>query len=279
MITLINTALKQDLSYIKYSTPISGKGVGNKVLLFGFKDKAIDPHIVIKTVRREVDAKVIKEGFDNLKLLNQLTDESEFDSVFPKALMFFKNHSHVWSAESYCTGVSSRESDIQDILNIYNEFSLYIVNKNRGTVELNYEYCSNLIKELNGKEEDVGELMSYGKLLWNNEHVVLPSVLQHGDLTLDNIRKEKEKFKIIDCDIFGTIKVPGYDIYHLLCRNKKISICEQLVSHFEKMNIDYVPDKKILFVYFLHELFIKRDYILGKKSVSEIITSFEDNVS
>jgi len=264
-----------DLTFLKFSTSISGTGKGNKVLFFIFENKNKIPIVVIKTVRSKSDAMVIQNGNKNLNYLNSLIEGTPYSSMFPKALMFYSDKDVLFNAETVCTGRKAKSSDIEKIIKQYFSFSKHICKSLSDNFKIDFAYGEKLIRQLEGKEETINELISYLKELWKDEGYVLPKVPQHGDVTIDNVLINKKFVMFIDCDIFGSIVLPGYDVFHFLTRSKVANWQTYLIDYFQTLNIEYVPDKKLFFMYFLHELTIKKDYILNNRNSRDVIEEFE----
>lgn len=273
----MNISPKTNLSYLKYSTPISGKGVGCKVIFFVFVGENKMPSFVVKSVRTESNASSIREGYKNTSLLNSLTKNTEFDSMFPKMIHIHDDNGGIFTIETMCSGLKmGRDENIDKVFKIYTSFSKHLLSSSKDKILLNFEYGKKILESLNGSKEDIDSLSKYLLGLWNNLNVELPSIYQHGDLTIDNILLDRGNVRMIDCDTFGNIRVPGFDIFHLSTRKKLSNSLDRLNTYFKDMNISYTVDKKILSIYFLHELYIKKDYILLKKNSEEVIKDFEN---
>lgn len=276
MIKIFNKEIGENLDYIKYSTTVSGTGIGNKVLFFGFKNKQKFPSVVIKTVRSYRDASVIKKGNKNLKYINTLTTGTEFYNMFPKALLIYDDGYNVFNAETVCIGErATLNTPLTPILTSYTALTKHLLSQVKDTLELNVDYGQRLINNFQGSPHTIRALTDYLEALWTNQSIRLPALPQHGDLTTDNILLDNGNVRIIDCDIFGDIQVPGFDIFHLLSRNKILKWKSYLQDYLNELGINYEVDKKLIFIYFLHELFIKKDYALKNKNYEEIIKEFE----
>ncbi len=264
-----------DLSYMKYNTPISGRGIGCKVILFVF-DSNKKPIAIIKTVRNIRDINRISDGYKNISLLNKLVQGSEFESMYPKAIGMHEDNLIKYTIETVCGGVKvSREADLKKAIDKYFSFSKYISSGLNEQI-LDKTYGEKLVSVLSGDNGDIEILKKYNEDLWSDIKVDIKSIYQHGDFTNDNILIDNEKIKIVDCDTFGDIAIPGFDIYHITVRNKMKDSYELLSRYFVNVGIDYKIDKKLIFVYFLHELCIKKDYILLNRKAEDLIKEFDN---
>ena len=276
MIDIFNKVLKEDSCFLKYSTAISGTGLGNKVLFFGFRNGQRLPWVVVKTVRKYGDAPVIRNGHRNLEYLHTLIKGTPYGAMFPEPLLVYDDGYIVFSAETVCAGERvNLEAHRDQILKRYTHFQKHVADSVQDTIDISAEYGKKLIRDLEGSRDTIEGLSAYLSDLWRDEHVRLSLLPQHGDMTIDNILFDNTGMKIIDCDTFGAIRIPGFDVYHLLTKGKVKEWQPHLQSHFDELGIEYAVDTKLLFIYFLHELFIKRDYILKHKSLEAVIREFE----
>jgi hypothetical protein len=264
------------LIFLKYSTSISGRGLGNKVLFFVFKRESKTPFLVVKSVRSYKDAFAIKNGYENLKSLNNLTSGSEFSAMFPQSILFYDDGTDIFNVESVCSGRKVNiGADLVKILGEYRDFSKYLLKKSDNKLKIDFNYGEKIIRALEGPKETLSGLLEYLKNLFGSTEILLPSINQHGDFTVDNILVDSGKMRIIDCDTFGNITIPGFDVFHLTTKGKISGLKNKIDSYFKELDIICVSDKKLFFIYFLHELLIKKDYILKAKSSSDIIGDFE----
>jgi hypothetical protein len=267
------------LIFFKYSTHISGFGLGNKIIFFVFSGYSSSPFCVVKTIRTYRDADVIRKGYKCLKLLNSLTSDSVFSRMFPEALLFFDDGFEIWSVESVCIGRQANSEDIEYILKEYISLSKHLAKGTKSELIINTDYGNRIIDNLSGSKEAISELRNYLAGIWGEVEIKMPSIAQHGDLTIDNILIQDGNIKIIDCDTFNTINIPGFDVFHLLTRSKIPEQKNGLIAYFQSLNVNLIPDRKIFFIYFLHELQIKKDYILIGSDINLIVRKFENMVS
>lgn len=267
------------MSFLKYSTPISGSGLGNKVIFFVFDGLSDRPSVIVKTVRTKRDAEVIRSGHRRLKELNAFTAESRFHAMFPEALIIYDDGNLIWSAETACAGrIASRKRDSELVLSEYAGFAGHMSSKIKERLILGADYGDRIIDLLSGQKETIEKLRDYNAKLWDGGHIDLPKIPQHGDLTIDNVLVDNEGIRIVDCDIFGDVCLPGYDVFHFLTRAGLMNRGKRLADFLKATKIDHVPDKRLFFTYFLHDLLVKRDYILAGQDARSVIDRFENMV-
>lgn len=266
-----------DISFLKINTPISGNGLGNKLLFMVFIGGQTYPHLVVKTVRSRTDHEVIRRGYSNLMNVNRLTQNTDFFDMFPRALMIEDTSDCCWSVESFCAGQRpSIKSDFELVFDRYCSLSKIIHLQSEGTIIIDSAYAKKIINQLTGSKEIISTLNCYVDKLFSAGSIKMPVIQQHGDFTTDNILVDGDKIRVIDCDLFGNIVLPGYDIFHFIVRNKEITKKKTyLRRYFNTLEIETILDNRILFMYFLHDLDIKKDYILAKETPVSIIEKFE----
>lgn len=287
MISLIEKTIKEklpkdicglgcELSFLKYSTPASGKKINDKVIFLVFKIKEREPFLCVKTVR-SYDAKdrIIK-NFNNLKNTNILTDNGIYANLFAQALYLYDDGENIFSIESACKGkrVSKRKSEIDDFVKQYTNFQQSIY---KGEVyKIGKEYFESLISQLGLDKDSKDTLNRYFDKITNGKDVKLAKIHQHGDLTLDNVFIDSRDIRIIDCDIFGEINLAGYDLYKFFSRLDKDSLKLNLNNYFNTIGTDMTATNGLLFIYYIQELLFKKDYILKDKTSEDIINNFEN---
>lgn len=267
------------LDFLKYNTPISGSGIGTKLLFFVFKPGYKAPILTIKTIRNSRDYDVITRGYDKLVKLNDLVNNSEFQDLFPKPLLINEDAENHFSVETFKLGRKATfKDDFEKIWNKYISLSKYLKSKSKSNFILNAEYGRKIINQLEGDRPTLDSLEKYLDKLWQARDIELPVIPQHGDLTIDNILILGDNISIVDCDIFGDIFIPGFDIFHLLSRNKSKNIKDLIKKYFDEVDIKCDFMNGLFFIFFLHGLLIKKDYILKGESGESIIKKFESIV-
>jgi len=276
---------RRPLSFLKYNTPPSGRSLGCKVIFFIFAEGAKTPSVVAKTVRAQRDADVIRSGHASVMRLNEIVRGSEFEARFPQMLALEEhgNGAEIFTIETACPGRKmSANDDPQKALDFYTSFSKLVYDHVRtngsgaesSAVSLDFEYAAKLIQGFNCTNETREAMIRYARETLK-DGISLPPMPQHGDLTIDNILVDGERINIIDCDTFGRISVPGFDIFHFMRRSRMSDLVGHLERYFREVGITCVPDKRLLFIYFLHELYIKKDYILADKPARAVMDQFE----
>lgn len=267
------------ISFLKYNTPLSGTGIGTKVLLFVFLGEDTHPMYVVKTVRSGRDKDVIIHGFERLTKIHEMTKGTDFHNLFPKPL-YVSDSETPWSIETYCEGRRAQyPQDVPQIIDTYTRLSNFLAQNASKKNSFNFEYAKSLILELHGDDRELDTLIVYAQKLIMDKVYVLPATPQHGDLTIDNVIFLEKNIHVIDADTFGVIDIPGYDIFHFYSIRKNPQLLEDaLTKYFKALEIDTAYDRGLLFIYYLHELRIKKDYIVKNLGAKVIIEKFEEMV-
>lgn len=264
------------LSFLKYNTPLSGMGLGNKIIFFVFLEGADRPFLIAKTVRSYGDADIIRKGYANACSLNDCMKDSPFFAMFPETLALHDDGYEIWSTETVCGGHRAGAHDLERVVAVYGALSEYIKKSSSVTMTVDADYCKNILRQFNGSAETIRGLQEHIAALWRDEKLTLPRLPQHGDLTIDNVFVNNGDIGIIDCELFGEITLPGFDIFHLLARSvASHGRSFKLAEYLQRINIDIVPDEKLLFTYFLQGMLAKKDYILVGRTATEIISQFK----
>ncbi len=286
MIKLIESVIHNNLSYfpqvkdsrlsfLKYNTSSTHGSLDGKVLFFVFLEGAKQPIFVVKTIRTYESKYVVENAYNRLVKLQTLVKGSVYEKMFPKPLYVYDDgREFVFSIETYIDGIAVKNSKkvIESFSKEYSNFNKSIYKHE--FFDSFYVYAQDLVQKigLNEKEENV--LMGYVKKLAVTDFKVarLP---QHGDLTLDNILLENNEFRIIDCDSFGTVELAGYDMYRLVVRSDHAKLFSSLDLYFKRLGLKMKASKALLFMYYLHDLVYKKNYILKNKGVNDIVFDFE----
>lgn len=181
------------LSFMKVSTPTSGTRVNNgKVLLFVFESGEKIPSLCIKTTRVYSAGDIIRHNYNNLKLLEDGARGSSYVEMFAKPLYLYDDGSLIFCIESICPGIrfSAKTHDIELVMGKYIAWQSYLAHGNK-----------NVRKLENGLE--------------------LPVLIQHGDMTPDNVLISGEDIYLIDYDYTGESLPPGFDIFNFLSKIKR----------------------------------------------------------
>ena len=157
---------RSSLSFMKVSTPSSGTGGldNGKVLLLVFEDRERLPTLCIKTTRVYSASDVIRNNYDNLRLLRDGVVGSEYAQMFAKPLYLYDDGDLIFSIETICLGA---------------KFS-----QNAHSVEL-----------------VVGKYIAWQSYLAKKAKKF--RILQHGDMTPDNVLVSGRGVYLIDYDYAG----------------------------------------------------------------------------
>lgn len=287
MITLIHNTLKtlphlsgnlEGLSFIKYSTPTSGKTLDDKVIFLAFKQGAMSPFLCIKTVRNYGARETIVRGFNNLKQLNTLTAGSRYEQLFPRALHVYDDGEHIFSIETACSGGRANldRTILRTIVGEYIGFQAHVAKRPLRDVD---ELAEHTIRTCGLSELDKNELRRLYDLL-PVTHVRLPSALQLGDLTEDNMLFSQERTYIVDFDLVGIVDMPGFDLFGLFFRfNQKGTaalVREYFPDYFAKIGAEVGDNEytRLLFLYYVAERTLRKPYLLKTMSAEKIIIDF-----
>jgi thiamine kinase-like enzyme len=248
VLTLLETTFPQrfsnlaDLSWLKLSTPNSGRGPLSKVIFLLFQPNSATPTLCVKTVRSARDNQTITAAYERLQRLRSMIQDSPFSSNFPEPLLIATDSDTgtMVSIETACQGQKASAADIDHIFTLYSEVEKYFWSQQKQ----GYESIQTCLDEILGSmriDDTIAEqLRSFMSELGNNEAIVWPRVAQHGDFTLDNVLiDEKGSIGVIDCERFGIINLAGYDIWQLLLRKNggqldKVAL-ESLSAHLQSM--------------------------------------------
>jgi serine/threonine protein kinase len=192
------------LSFMKVSTPTSGTRVNNgKVLLFVFESGEKIPSLCIKTTRIYSTGDIIRRNYNNLKLLEDGVRGSSYAEMFAKPLYLCDEGSLIFCIESVCPGIrfSAKTHDIELVMGKYIAWQSYL---------------SQNTKKFQTFENDIR----------------LPVIVQHGDMTPDNVLVSGENIYLIDYDYAGVCTLPGFDLLNFLSKMRLSP--ETLRSYYEQ---------------------------------------------
>ena len=97
---------KAGLSFMKMNTPSSGKNPNvGKVLIFVFETEQLVPTLCVKTVRTYLAGEVIRNNYNNLKLLESGVKGSSYSNLFAKPLYLHDDGEFIFCVETICPGV------------------------------------------------------------------------------------------------------------------------------------------------------------------------------
>jgi len=270
------------LSFLKYSTPTSGGSLNDKVIFLVFKDKEKVPFLCIKTVRNYDAKEVIVQNFNNLKKLNILTVGSSYSHLFAQALYLHDDGENIFSIETSCNGrrMKLNKKKLKDVVAEYIDFQEYIAKRNSKITTDAKEFVKEMIAQSELKELDKEELLRFVTSL-PLVNIKLPRLIQHGDLTEDNMLLSKNGLCIIDYDFVGITDIPGFDLFGLFNRYNKHEtkkLCyEYLPEYFERIGAELEGNKYegLFFLYYFIERTLRKPHPLKSESAKRIISDFK----
>lgn len=287
MITLIHNTLKtlphlsgnlDELSFIKYSTPTSGKTLDDKVIFLAFRQGALSPFLCIKTVRNYGAREIIVRSFNNLKQLNTLTAGSRYEQLFPRTLHVYDDGEHIFSIETACPGgrTNLNRTILRAVVEEYIGFQAHIAKRPLRDVN---ELAEHTIRKCGLSELDKNELWRWYDSL-PVTHTRLPSAIQLGDLTEDNMLFSRERIYIVDFDLVDIVDLPGFDLFGLFFRFDREGtaalVREYFPDYFAKIGAE-VGDAtytRLMFLYYVAERTLRKPYLLKTMSAEKIIIDF-----
>jgi hypothetical protein len=193
------------LSFMKFSTPTSGMVADKgKVLIFVFEEGEISPTLCIKTTRIYSAVSIIKRNHDNLKLLQEGVTGSEYAQMFAKPLYLYDDGSIIFSVETVCPGAifSAGTHGVESVMDKYIAWQSYLA---RGINEF--------------RELENG--------------IRLPVLVQHGDMTPDNVLVLNQEVYLIDCDYAGKGWLPGFDLFNFL---SKLKLSPEMLRYYYELH-------------------------------------------
>lgn len=295
MITLAKQIIKEhpswlknresELSFMKMSTPSSGRKSGEgKVLIFIFEDRETIPTLCLKTVRSYKFKEIIKRDQANLGLIRRGIEGSRYEKMFAKPLFLYDQEEIIFSLETICPGFkfSSQNQRADLVINSYLDWQEHLAQtKEKFWTGLEIkDLASQTLKALGFSGEPEVFLQNYYGQLFTDNRTKLPIIVQHGDLTPDNVLVSGEEVYLIDYDYVGEDLLPGFDLFHFLSKFKTRgeafrSSCEKhLTCYFEKIGAKITSLQSLFFVYYLQEL-KRKGCLLSEKSGESLIEDFK----
>lgn len=279
---LINGA-GESLELLKYSTPTSGKSLNDKVIFFVFKPREKVPFLCVKTVRSYDAKETIVRNFDNLKKINTLTASSPYFDLFAQALYLHDDGENIFSIETICPGkrIKLNKKKLSFVVAEYIGFQEYLAKNSSESVSDIKDFVKEIISKSKLKELDQQKLLQFTETL-PLDNVKLPRLIQHGDVTEDNILLSKKRLCIIDYDFVGVTDLPGFDLFGLFSRFNQSEVKELCYKYFPKyfsridVDVESNKYKGLLFLYFLIERILRKPHPLENESAEKIISDFKD---
>lgn len=274
------------LSFMKVSMPTSGseldKGRG-KVLLFVFEQGQITPTVCAKTTRVYSTGEVIRRNYQNLQLLAAGVKGAELSVMFAKPLYLYDDGEVIFCLESVCPGAmfSAQKRGIDLVVEKYISWQSHLARTGGGS--LSAEDIQNIAKEkinlLKLPSRATWVLQRYLQQLSLSSDTKLPMIVQHGDMTPDNVLVFGDDVYFIDYDYVGASTLPGFDLFHFLSKSKgrpgafEANLERYFPLYFKSIGAKIERYDMLLFIYHLEE-FQRKGYRGGEGSGEEIITSF-----
>lgn len=272
-----------ELSFMKASTPASGSKAGNgKVIIFVFEKGRKTPTLCVKTTRVYAAGNVIKQNYEGLTRLKEMVRGSENDSLFTEPLHIYDDGKVIFYIESVFPGerFSARGRDMDFVIQKYiawqkeikKEFGkiLYLADIDKMAFDA--------IASLQLSQDSVTALRKYYECHRPSPKIELPVIIQHGDMTPDNVLVSKDKVCLVDYDYVGLFNIPGFDLYHFFLKTKSrnmtlLDTCQKyLPEYFKSIGANVENFDALLFVYYLIESVRKGT---GGKNGDEVIAAFE----
>ncbi|OHA88751.1 MAG: hypothetical protein A3C70_03290 [Candidatus Zambryskibacteria bacterium RIFCSPHIGHO2_02_FULL_43_14] len=271
------------LSYLKFSTVTSGSGLNDKVIFMVFKNGASLPFLCLKTVRNYEARQAILRNFNNLKTLNALTLGSPYTRLFAQALYLHDDGENIFSLETACPGkrVKLDKNNLRVVMADYFDFQGYLAERGGGSTRSMEQLAKETITKSGLSGSNQHKLLGYiAKKLPTS--IRLPRIIQHGDLTLDNLLWSKDGLCIIDYDYVGSSDIPGFDLFGLFHRFNKaelLKLCkEYFPAYFKKIGGEFSSDnyRGLWFLYHLTEFTQDKSNNSRDISCEQIISDFEN---
>lgn len=239
-----------------------------KIGFFVFANK--EPIIFAKTVRESKYNKIIEDGFEKLKSIYKILN----DDSTPKPIYLGNHQGIAFSLETVIVGKQFRnwkkQGDLEKFLNWFFKFQKLITQKEKKMIQAR-DFLSELVRKfltLYKIEKDSEQLIVeiHRSLERDINQMALPSIIQHGDLTPDNVINDKGKIKVIDWDNFNKIDLPAFDLLVFLQRwsgIRDISFVHKFSNILEKYLEEFNIDKRtlgfLIFSYYLLDFIRKKE--------------------
>lgn len=270
------------LNFLKFSTVTSGSGPNDKVIFLVFKNQASEPFLCLKTVRNYEAKQAILQNFHNLQKLNTLTDGSLHEKLFSRAVFLYDDGENVFSIETACLGVRTGpdKEKLAFIVESYIDFQVYLSKQSSAPLMTLGQIAKDEVSKSGLNDSDRQVIWEYFEQLPPID-ISLPRIVQHGDLTLDNILMSKNGWCVIDYDDVGNTDIPGFDLFCLFRRFSQADfpeLCrEYFPEYFKKIGGNFRGENYhgLLFLYHVMEYVKKKSHNFEKISTEQIIFHFE----
>lgn len=271
------------LDYLKYSTITSGAGLDDKVIFLVFKNHSSTPFLYLKTVRNYEAKEAVSRNFNNLKKLNALTAGSSYDRLFAQALYLHDDGENIFSIETACLGkrVNRDREKLRAVVTDYIGFQEYLAKSSAYSLRDIEQLATETVIKSGLNERDQHKLLEYITDKLPRTEVRLPRIIQHGDLTLDNLLLSESGLCIIDYDYVGSSDIPGFDLFGLFRRFNRADLTklckEYFPMYFEKIGGKFGGDnyRRLWFLYHLTEHTQGKSHNSGEALFERIISDFK----
>ncbi|MFM2357473.1 MAG: hypothetical protein RJA61_210 [Candidatus Parcubacteria bacterium] len=275
------------LSFMKMSTPSSGRELGDKVLIFIFENGATQPILCVKTTRSYKTGETIRFNFENLKRLKKSVEGYKHANIFASPLYLYDDGEFIFSIESVCDGVklSGRMTHVDFVLREYSLWQAYLSQNSESywTKDDVVRFASETLASLSLPDKSFSVIKKYLENFAIDSGIKLPRILQHGDMTPDNVLISKSSISLVDYDYVSDKALPGSDLFNFIFKLKKNNkdsriMCERYIrSYFKEINAHVKDYEIILFISYLQEYKRKR-YVANQESGEYIISGFKDMI-
>ena len=269
------------LSFLKFSTVTSGKTLNDKVIFLVFKNNAGVPFLCLKTVRIYKARDVIIKNYSNLKDLNALMCETPSSSLFAKAIHLHDDGENIFSIETVCPGqrpVLDKKS-LGFVVAEYSGFQEHVARRRPEQLFSGEQFAREILTSSGLGESDQDKVLEFADSLAVAKPM-LPRVIQHGDLSEDNILISKRALHIIDYDFVGVTTLPGFDLFGLFNRYDRSKIKELFLEYMPKYfsrvgaEVEESQYEYLSFLYYLVERTLRKPHPPERNSAHHIISDF-----
>lgn len=272
-----------ELSFMKVSTPASGleKGKG-KVLLFVFEQGEREPTLCVKATREHAAHATIEQNYKHLVLLQEGVQGSALETMFAKPL-YISNDNPIFSVESACSGevFSARNPNIELVAETYGAWQAHLASTAQTMLHTEdlEKLVHRLLSALGLSKLSQQELKNYFKTLPLSAHIELPSLIQHGDMTPDNVLVSGDSVCLIDYDYVGISQLPGFDLFNFLSKLRTRRepfryLCDRYFPlYFERIGANIEAYDGVFFAYYLQEL-SRKEYRVNDADIKDKFVAF-----
>ena len=276
-----NVVGRKKLYFLKYSTHSASQLPNAKVIIFAFREGVAVPTLVIKTVRSYERKGTILRNFDNLSMLNETVAGSPYAEIFPKALFLHDDGENVFSVETACPGrrIKLDQATFDVVVSQYTDLAQFLARKENGSLIALEILADEMIESSGFNDRDRTEIKKFFLTL-APDNIAVPRLLQHGDITEDNLLLSEGGLHIMDCDLVGRIHLPGFDLFGLFYRYKP-QLIEQvcykyLPGYFQSIGAQVGENyHRLFFLYFFTERVIRKVHLLERLSAEQVIADYK----